>query len=217
MKLKWLGHASFLVTSDTGLRIITDPYSTGSGTGINYAPVSEPADIVVVSHDHFDHNAVASVPGKPEVVTGSGTKSLRGVQFKGIATYHDESQGRDRGSNTVFCFTIDGIKLCHLGDLGHKLTPQQIADIGEVDVLLVPVGGFFTIDAKVATQVCDDLKPRVIIPMHYKTPKCDFPIAGVDEFLSGKKDIKKLDSSEVEFKTGELPAATQIIVLQPAC
>lgn len=217
MKLKWLGHASFLVTSDTGLRIVTDPYSTGSGTGINYAPVSEPADIVVVSHDHFDHNAVASVPGKPEVVTGSGTKSLRGVQFKGTATYHDESQGRDRGSNTVFCFTIDGIKLCHLGDLGHKLTPQQIADIGEVDVLLVPVGGFFTIDAKVATQVCDDLKPRVIIPMHYKTPKCDFPIAGVDEFLSGKKDVKKLDSSEVEFKTGELPAATQIIVLQPAC
>ncbi|HIE16566.1 MAG TPA: MBL fold metallo-hydrolase [Dehalococcoidia bacterium] len=215
MKLKWLGHASFLVTSDTGLRIVTDPYSTGSG--INYSPVNEPADIVVVSHDHFDHNAVASVPGKPEVVTGSGTKSLQRIQFKGIATHHDESQGKERGSNTIFCFTIDGIKLCHLGDLGHKLAPQQIADIGEVDVLLIPVGGFFTIDARVATQVCDDLKPRVIIPMHYKTPKCDFPIAGVDDFLAGKQNVRQLDSSEVEFRAGELPPATQIIVLQPAC
>lgn len=214
MKVKWLGHACFLISSDAGLRIITDPYAVGGGVG--YAPVNEAADIVMVSHDHFDHNAVSTVAGKPEVVRGGGTKNANGVEFKGIATYHDDSKGSQRGDNTVFCFSVDGVKLCHLGDLGHRLSSEQVAEIGDVDVLLVPVGGFFTIDANVAGQVCDDLKPRVVIPMHYKTPKLDFPIAGVDEFVKGKANVRALDSSEAEFKLGELPDATEIVVLQPA-
>jgi len=214
MKMKWLGHACFLISSDAGLRIITDPYTAGGGVG--YAPVNEAADIVMVSHDHFDHNAVSTVAGKPEVVRGGGTKNAKGVEFKGIATYHDDSKGSQRGDNTVFCFSVDGVKLCHLGVLGHRLSSEQVAEIGDVDVLLVPVGGFFTIDANVAGQVCDDLKPRVVIPMHYKTPKLDFPIAGVDEFVKGKANVRALDSSEAEFKLGELPDATEIVVLQPA-
>lgn len=214
MKLKWLGHACFLITSETGLRIITDPYPQGSG--LNYSPINEAADIVAVSHDHFDHNNVSAVSGKPEVVTGSGTKTAKVIQFKGIATHHDESQGKERGSNSIFCFTVDGIMLCHLGDLGHGLSREQIAEIGNVDVLLVPIGGFFTIDAKVASKVCDDLKPKVIVPMHFKTPKCDFPIAGVEDFLAGKKNVKTLNASETEFKAGKLPETTEIVVLQPA-
>ncbi|MBA7629195.1 hypothetical protein ES703_36693 [subsurface metagenome] len=214
MKLKWLGHSCFLITSDTGLRIMTDPYTSGGGVG--YAPVSEAADIVVVSHDHFDHNAVSSVLGRPEVVKDSGVKDVKGIQFKGIATYHDESQGGERGANTVFCFSVDGLKLCHLGDLGHRLSREDIAEIGGVDVLFIPVGGFFTIDANVASQVCDDLKPKVVVPMHYKTPKLDFPVAGVEAFVRGKKNVRTLDSSEAEFKLGELPGATEIVVFQPA-
>jgi len=214
MKVKWLGHSCFLIISETGLRIVTDPYTSGGAIG--YSPVNEAADIVVVSHDHFDHNAVSTVPGKPEVVTGSGTKSVKEVEFKGTATYHDESKGGERGGNTVFCFSVDGVKLCHLGDLGHRLSREEIGEIGDVDVLLVPVGGFFTIDAKVAGQVCDDLKPKVIVPMHYKTPKLDFPITGVEDFVKGKKKVKTLGSSEVEFKLGELPDVTEIVVLQPA-
>ena len=214
MKLKWLGHSCFLITSDTGLRIITDPYT--SGGGIRYAPVNEAADIVMVSHDHFDHNAVSSVPGKPEVVTGNGVRDVKGIQFRGVATYHDTSRGGERGANTVFCFFVDGVKLCHLGDLGHKLSREQIDEIGAVDILLVPVGGFFTIDAKVAGQVCDDLDPRVVVPMHYKTPKLDFPVAGVEDFVRDKENVKRLDSSEVEFKPGTLPEVTEIVVLQPA-
>jgi len=214
MRLKWLGHSCFLITSDTGLRIITDPYTSGGGVG--YAPVNEAADIVVVSHDHFDHNAVSSVPGRPEVVTDSGVKEAKGIQFKGIATYHDASQGGERGANTVFCFAVDGLKLCHLGDLGHLLSREEISEIGDVDVLLVPVGGFFTIDAKVASQVCDDLKPKVVVPMHYKTPKLDFPVAGVEDFVKGKKNVRTLNSSEAEFKLGKLPGATEIVVFQPA-
>jgi L-ascorbate metabolism protein UlaG (beta-lactamase superfamily) len=213
MKLKWLGHSCFLITSETVLRIITDPYPQGSG--LNYSSINEAADIVTVSHDHFDHNNIAAVRGKPEVITGNGTKTAKGIQFRGIASYHDESKGKERGANTIFCFTVDGIKLCHLGDLGHELSREEIAQIGNVDVLLIPIGGFFTIDAKVASKVGDDLKPKVVIPMHYKTPKCDFPITGVEDFLAGKKNVKKLNSSETEFKAGKLPEATEIIVLQP--
>ena len=116
----------------------------------------------------------------------------------------------------MFCFEVDGIKVCHLGDLGHQLSDKQAADLGEIDILLIPVGGYYTIDAKVATQVCNQFKPKVIIPMHFKNNKCSFPITGVDEFLKGKEGVQKLSASEAEFKQLELPPTTQIIVLQPA-
>jgi len=214
MKIKWLGHACFLITSDGGLRVITDPYAVGGG--INYSPIRETADVVVVSHDHSDHNNVGTVQGKPEVVKGTGTKTAKGVQFRGVATSHDTSQGKQRGPNTVFCFTIDDIRLCHLGDLGHVLSPAQVTEIGAVDILFVPVGGFFTIDAAVASRVYDQLKPKVVIPMHFKTPECGYTIGGVDDFLRSKKNVRKAMASEVEFQRDELPIATEIVLLQPA-
>jgi len=214
MKIKWLGHASFLITSDTGIKIITDPYTTGGD--LSYGEITEASDIVTVSHDHFDHNNVAAVGGKPEVVKGIGTTKAKGIEFRGMASYHDEAGGSQRGKNTIFYFEVDGIRVCHLGDLGHQLSDKQASELGGVDILLIPVGGYFTIDAKVATQICNQLKPKVIIPMHFKNDKCDFPIAGLDEFLKGKEGIKKLNASEVEFKQAELSPTTQIIVLQPA-
>jgi len=214
MKVKWLGHSCFLVTSKGGVRIITDPYAVGGG--INYSPIEETADIVVVSHGHDDHSNVSAVRGKPEVVKGGGTKTAQGIQFKGIAAYHDASQGTQRGRNTVFCFTIDDIKICHLGDLGHVLSPEQIAEIGAVDILFIPVGGFYTIDAPVANQVCEQLKPKVVIPMHFRTPKCAYPIAGVEDFLKGKKNVRRVGDSEAEFEREGLPAATEVVLLQPA-
>ena len=214
MKVKWLGHSCFLITSKGGVRIITDPYAVGGG--INYSPIEETADIVVVSHGHGDHSNVSAVQGTPEVVEGSGTKTAKGIQFKGIVAYHDASQGTQRGPNTIFCFTIDDIKLCHLGDLGHVLSPEQIAEIGSVDILFVPVGGFYTIDAPVASQVCDQLKPKVVIPMHFRTPRCAYPIAGVEDFLKDKKNVRKAGVSGAEFERERLPAATEIVFLQPA-
>lgn len=215
MDVKWLGHSCFLITSEKGLRVITDPYSVSGG--IHYDPIKETADIVVVSHDHFDHNAVSAVPGKPEVVRGNGIRAVRGVQFRGVATYHDASHGKQRGANTVFCFTLDDIRLCHLGDLGHLLNQAQINEIGAVDILFVPTGGFYTIDAAGASTVCDQLRPKVIIPMHFRTAKCDFPIGGVEDFVRGKKNVNKMDSSRIEFKFEELPVATEIVVLKSAC
>ena len=214
MKVKWLGHACFLITSEEGLKIITDPY--GTVQGVRYAPIKEVADVIIISHDHFDHNAVSSVAGKPEVVKSSGIKMAKGIQFKGVASYHDESAGKQRGTNIIFCFTVDGVKLCHLGDLGHVLTSAQIKEIGNVDILFIPVGGYYTIDARVATQICNELTPKVIIPMHYKTPQLDFPIAGVDDFLTGKKHVRKMDTSEAEFKVNTLPSTTEVLVLKPA-
>ncbi len=214
MKIKWLGHASFLITSDTETKIITDPYATGGG--LSYGEITESADIVTVSHEHADHNNVAVVRGRPEVVRETGINRVKGIEFKGIASHHDETGGRQRGNNIMFCFEVDGIKVCHLGDLGHQLSDKQAADLGEIDILLIPVGGYYTIDAKVATQVCNQLKPKVIIPMHFKNNKCSFPITGVDEFLKGKEGVQKLNASEAEFKQVELTPTTQIIVLQPA-
>ncbi len=203
-----------MIVSRDGVKVITDPYAVGGG--ISYSPIGEVADIVLVSHEHGDHNNVSVVQGKPEVVKGSGTRIAKGIQFRGVATYHDNSQGRERGPNTVFCFTLDDIRLCHSGDLGHLLDKVQIEEIGAVDILFVPVGGFYTIDAAEASQVCEQLNPKVIIPMHFKTPKCAYPIAGVEDFLKGKETVRKADFSEVEFALEKLPPASEILVLKPA-
>jgi L-ascorbate metabolism protein UlaG (beta-lactamase superfamily) len=169
-----------------------------------------------VSHEHVDHNNVSAVLGNPRLIDTVSTYEVKGIQFRGIAAYHDNAEGRKRGPNTIFRFEVDGIRLCHLGDLGHQLTDEQVAAIGEVDVLLIPVGGRFTIDATGASQVIEKLKPKVAIPMHYKTDKCLIPLARIDPFLEGKPNVKRLDASEVEFKKEELPSPTEIVVLKHA-
>jgi len=214
MKIKWLGHASFMIISDSEIKIITDPYLTGGN--LSYGEIRESADVVTVSHDHSDHNNVAVVSGNPKVVSKAINTDIRGIKLNGIPCYHDDAQGKQRGKNILFCFEVDGIRVCHLGDLGHPLSDKEVAELGKVDILLIPVGGFYTIDARVAGQVCDRLKPKVIIPMHFKNNKCTYPIAGVDEFLRDKRWVEHSNTSEVEFKPEELRTTTQIIVLKPA-
>jgi L-ascorbate metabolism protein UlaG (beta-lactamase superfamily) len=214
MKIKYLGHSAFAITANSGVKIITDPYETSPT--LTYGEITESADIVTVSHKHFDHSNAAAVRGNPEVVSLAGRSVVRGIEIKGITSAHDDSGGKMRGGNIIFCFELDGVAVCHLGDLGHQLDERQLAEIGRVDVLLIPVGGNFTIDAKAATEVCNQLKPKVIIPMHYKTEKGIPGISGVEGFLSGKANVSQPDSSQAEFRPGELPATTQIIVLKPA-
>jgi L-ascorbate metabolism protein UlaG (beta-lactamase superfamily) len=213
MKIKWLGHSAFLITADDGTSIITDPY--GKYDGLNYEPINEPADIVLISHQHGDHCG-GKVNGNPQQVDKPGKTTAKGIDFKGIASFHDQAGGTQRGDNIIFCFTVDGINICHLGDLGHLLSDQQVAEIGEVDILMIPVGGFFTIDAGEATQVYDQIKPSIIIPMHVSNNKCAFPIARVDDFLRGKSNVEKVGSSEKEFAKTQIPSTTKIVVLEPA-
>ena len=213
MKIKWLGQAAFLITSDAGIRILTDPYAPNER--LTYGEIKESADVVTVSHEHGNHNNVSGVQGNPEAVRG--TAKVKGIEFKGVSTYHDDAEGKSRGNNTIFCFEVDGMRVCHLGDLGHPLGDKQVAEVGKVDILLTPVGGNYTIDAKVATEVSGKLAPKVIMPMHYSNERCpNFPVAGVDEFLQGKTGVSRPDASEMEFKQGQLPASTQIVVLKPA-
>ena len=217
MKIKFLAHSSFLMTTASGTRIVTDPYTTNERH--RNADIKETAEIVTVSHGHGDHNNVAAVKGNPLVLDKAGAeKGIRDktVKIRTVATAHDEADGAKRGPNLIFCFEIDGVKICHCGDLGHVLTDVQLKAIGAVDVLMVPVGGFFTIDAAGATKVCDQLKAKIILPMHYLTDKISLPIAKVDDFLKGKSNVKRSEGSEIEVKAGQLPARPEIIVMKPA-
>jgi L-ascorbate metabolism protein UlaG (beta-lactamase superfamily) len=210
--IKWLGHSCFLISLDDEVKIVTDPFDASVG----YPQPDVTADVCVVSHDHFDHNCVSVVKGKPEVVKGSGEKKAKGVDFKGVGAFHDEKKGSLRGENTIFVWELGGIKFAHAGDLGIELSPDQINAMGTVDVLFVPTGGYYTIDARTADKVVSSLNPKVVIPMHYKTPVMgpDFPIAGVDEFLKGKENVVKVGKNSVSFQKETLPQKTTIYILE---
>ena len=217
MKVKWLGHAAFVITTADGTKILTDPYKPGGYDGaVGYGPITEKVDVVTVSHDHEDHNDTDGLTGSFEVVKGCGSSQAKGIRIQGFGCFHDGSKGSERGDNTIFVIEADGIRVCHLGDLGHPLTAAEIKEIGRVDVLLVPVGGHFTIDAREAAQVADAMRARVIIPMHFKTESLGFPIAPVDEFLNEMGIYERPESSEVEITGESLQEGKRVIVLEHA-
>ena len=212
MKVKYLAHASFLLETNAGVRIITDPYEPGGFEGkLQYKPINEPCDVVLISHEHSDHNYTQDIPGNPIIVKETTTAS--GIDFKGVSTYHDNTNGSERGENNIFVFTVDGTTFCHLGDLGHLLTEEHKNQIGKVDVLFVPVGGAYTIGPEEATQIVATLEPKLVIPMHYKTPSIDFPLVEVNEFIKNKPRVKELGVSTAEIT---LPSEQEIWVLTPA-
>ena len=212
MKIKWLGHSCFLLTAGDGTKLLMDPFK--ADTHLSYKPVDEEADIVTVSHEHFDHNYTAALPGKPALVKGGGEKAVKNIKVRGISLFHDEAGGKQRGGNTVFCIAIDDINICHLGDLGHRLSAAQLAAVGKMDVLMVPVGGVFTIDVDAANAVCEDIKPPIAIPMHYKTDRCQFLQWSAEDFAKGKKTVKRLVGSEYEISRSGLPAEFEVVVPQ---
>jgi L-ascorbate metabolism protein UlaG (beta-lactamase superfamily) len=214
MKIKWLGHSSFLITSSDNIKIVTDPYTTGNG--INYRPVNETADIVTISHMHSDHNNISAVKGVPVVLREKGRHIVKGIEIKAVPVHHDGTLGSQRGENLVFCFKVDTLAVCHAGDLGHTLSPRQIDEIGPVDVLMLPVGGFYTIDARDAAVVARALKAHIVIPMHYKTSKTEYPIAGLQSFLKDQGNVRQPEAIEIELTRPGLPANTEIIVLKSA-
>ncbi len=214
MKIKWLGHSSFIVESRDGTRIITDPFEAGSYDGaVGYDPIQDRADVVTISHDHADHNAVDTVDGEPEVVRGAEERSVSGIGIRGINTYHDENRGQDRGRNTIFVMEVDGIKVAHLGDLGHLLSAEEIRKLGQIDVLLAPVGGYYTIGPEEAKKVAEGLGAKIIIPMHYKTDALGFPIQPVDDFLRLMDDVERANSTTVEIDSDALPEEPRVVVL----
>ena len=234
VQVTWYGHACFLITTSEGGKILLDPIADS----MPYTLPSGPVDVVAATHRHSDHNNVDAVEsrfvvigGEEELETtlsGSGdrlglpamlTVSVGGedVPFRAVSTFHDDQQGAKRGLNTVIAFDVGGLTFCHLGDLGHVLTEEQVAQIGEVDVLFVPIGGHYTIDAREAVQVIKQLGPKVVFPMHYKTDVLDFPIEGVDPFLRGMSRVERLDAHTVTLDADEVESsegAPRVIVLR---
>jgi L-ascorbate metabolism protein UlaG (beta-lactamase superfamily) len=214
VRITYFGHSCFLVEAQDQTRVILDPYRHGSYDGaVKYAPVDEPADVVLVSHDHPDHSASDTIPGKPRIFMHPVGERVGSVSITGIQTAHDEAGGKQRGKSTV-CILDDGdLRLVHLGDLGHLLDQATIKKIGAVDVLLIPVGGYFTIDYQTAAAVADALAPSIVIPMHYKTPKIDFPIAPADAFLRTQNAVQHNQGPTLEVTKATLPGERTAIVL----
>ena len=180
MQITWYGHSCFLLTADNGYSILTDPCDRETG----YELHDIVCDAVTVSHDHHDHNCLASVAGSPLVIRTPGEHQAGDLKVTGFSSYHDDQSGARRGENIVFLYQIDGLKVLHLGDLGHMLSDDIIETIGAVDVLLAPIGGVSTINAKTATALADQLKAKVLIPMHYKTPALHFNVEGLEPLLA---------------------------------
>ena len=208
MKITWLGHAAFLLET-AELKILTDPYDDSVG----YKPIPFAVDVVTVSHEHGDHNNVHSLIGNPEVVRGSGSFDVRGVAIRGIAAYHDSEKGAKRGENTIYVIESEQLAVCHAGDLGHTLSRDQVEAIGKIDVLLLPVGGNYTTDAAQAEQVMEALNPKLVIPMHFKTLSLEFPIEGVESFVSGRPNAWYSRLSGIEVSRKSLPKEREIVVL----
>ncbi len=217
MNIKWYGHSAFLITTAGGVRIITDPYQSGAfGGALSYGKITDEADIVLSSHAHDDHNYTKDIKGKFTHIKKEGVYEEKGVRIKGIATFHDTSRGGERGENLIFVIEADDMRVAHAGDLGHTLDAATAKEIGKIDILLIPVGGFYTIDAREASTIVDQLGPLVTIPMHFKTEKCDFPITPVEEFTKGKERVRDTGKTEAEFSKGTLPPMGEIILLRYA-
>ncbi|NLV71426.1 MAG: MBL fold metallo-hydrolase [Actinobacteria bacterium] len=214
MRLTYFGHSSFLVETADGTRVIFDPYRPGSFDGaVKYGPIDEPADVVIASHLHDDHGAVDTIPGDPLVFVHPVAETVGNLCISGVEVAHDEAGGEKRGKNTITTLDDGDIRLVHLGDLGHVLDAATVESIGSVDVLLIPVGGFFTIDHEEAASVIEALGPSIVVPMHFKTDSVDFPIAPVDQFLETQQTVEQKDVCTLEVTHETLPRDRTTILL----
>jgi L-ascorbate metabolism protein UlaG (beta-lactamase superfamily) len=210
MEITWLGHACFRLRNKNAT-IITDPYEDKIGFKLGRVA----ADIVTVSHNHYDHNNVAAVTGTPKVIDGPGEYEISGIFVTGIQTWHDSEGGNKRGGNTAYLVEMDDLTICHLGDLGHVLTTQQVEAMNNVDVLLIPVGGTNTINAAQAADVISLLEPRIVIPMHFKTEALKLEIDPLDRFAKAMGLKETVAQPKLAVTKSSLPEETQVVVLDP--
>lgn len=209
MDITWYGHSCFRL-SEGGVVIVTDPPSDDLG----YDRPRIRADVVTISHDHPGHNNRIGFRGGPKFFDGPGEYEVRGVFITGIATYHDGRRGANRGRNTAFLFDFGGVTICHLGDLGHLPTQAQVETLSAADMLLIPVGGLHTIDAGMASEVISLVEPRLVVPMHYKTPVEKARLHKVDKFLKEMGLAPMPPQAELKVTKSSLPAETQVVLLK---
>ena len=207
VEITWLGHSCFKIKGKE-VTLVTDPYN-GS---IGYSPAKLEADIITLSHHHPGHSYVAGIEGNPKVLQGPGEYEVSEVFVTGISTFHDSSEGKSHGKNTIYLIEMDEVRLCHLGDLGHVLLPHQVEELGTVQVLFIPVGGVSTIDARIAAEIVRLLNPKLVLPMHYQTEVVAW-LDPVDKFLKEMGLRGVAPQPKVSLTRSHLPSETQVAVL----
>lgn len=216
MQIIWYGQSCFQIITNQGKNgqrvIVTDPFDETLGLRV---PKLE-ADILLITHNHPDHNNVKAVGGSPFLISGPGEYEIKGIYIQGIPAFHDKAKGKSRGKNTCYTIEAEEMKLCHLGDLGQsELTEEQIEALGEIDILMIPVGGIYTIDGEDASKIISQIEPKIVVPMHYSLPKLKLKLEGIEKFLKvmGKKEVEPLN--KLSMKEKELPQEeTEIVVLE---
>jgi L-ascorbate metabolism protein UlaG (beta-lactamase superfamily) len=212
MIITWLGQSCFKIQDKTGtegITVVTDPFDKKVGLKV---PNFE-ADVVTISHDHYDHNNASSLRGNPFVIKSAGEYDIKGVSIHGVESYHDDKQGADRGTNIIYRIVVDNISIAHLGDLGHILDNKQLDVLAGTDILLIPVGGKYTLDAKKAVEVVSQIEPRMVIPMHYKIKGSKITdIDTVDKFIK-EMGIKPTEEEKLKISKKDLPQEDMELVV----
>ena len=219
MKIIWLGQSCFQIIVNLNKKekvtIVIDPFS--SEIGLRFPRIK--TDILLVTHNHYDHSNVKGVSGEPFLITGAGEYEIKNIFIKGISAFHDDSGGKERGETTIYKIEAEGFKICHLGDLGQKeLTDSQIEKLGTIDILMIPVGGIYTISSKEAAKIISQIEPKIVIPMHYKIPKLKVKLESLDDFLKimGQKPENGEILDKLSLKERDLPEeGMRIVVMKP--
>ncbi len=212
MKIQYLGHSCFVLTESTGTTVVTDPYGK-----IGFSVPAVRADVVTVSHQHYDHNNVAAVEGHPLIIDKEGFYTFDGVEVTGIKSFHDDEGGAVRGENIIFKFRMDGLDVCHLGDIGESCTAELLEQILPIDILLIPVGGKYTIDGEQAREYVDRIMPSIVIPMHYKTKDLNMDIEKPDDFVDSFEDeeVENCEDGGIEIFRDDLSGdCTKVILME---
>lgn len=213
MEIKYFGHSSFQAKGKNA-KLVFDPFDPSVvGLPLNKIEV----DIVCISHNHQDHDFSTAIEGNPYVIKGPGKYEVKGVKISGISSFHDDENGSKRGRNTIYVAEIDGIFLCHLGDLGHKLTDKQLSSIKGVDVLFIPVGGFYTIDPKTAVEVVAQIEPKIVVPMHYKVERMKpafSSLCSLEDFTSEMGETPRREAALKVSKEDFLLEGTSLVTLE---
>lgn len=212
MKITWLGHSSYKLEESTGTTIVTDPYHQYVG----YEMVDVEPDILTISHNHKDHNCMDHIKGEPTILTKAGFYEIDGVHIMATKTFHDETNGSQRGNNIMFKFRMDGVDVLHMGDIGEECNVLLVEKVMPVNILMIPIGGVYTINPEQAKEYVDKLMPDIVIPMHYKTKDCEFELARLNEFLElfDEENIIYSESNTVEFDRADFDGeSSKVLVL----
>jgi len=212
MEITWLGQSCFKIQGKE-TTIVIDPYDPKLGLKL---PKKLSADLLLVTHDHYDHNYIKGVSGDPYLINTPGEFEARGTLVTGIELYHDKTQGSERGKTTAYVIELDGIKICHLGDIGQNLSDEEVEKLGDIDILMIPVGGVYTINAEEAAKIIGEIEPKIIIPMHYKIPCLVEPLESIEKFTE-KVKAKTEKTDVLKIKENGLPQERSVSVLKAHC